>query len=79
MTGELTLGGQVLPVGGIKDKILAAHRIGVVTIILPKKNEKDLADLPDDIREQMTFILAEHMDQVLEQALVEATGQPSQK
>lgn len=79
MTGELTLGGQVLPVGGIKDKVLAAHRIGVDTIILPKKNEKDLADLPDDIREEMTFILAEHMDEVLEQALAESTGQPKTK
>lgn len=77
MTGELTLGGQVLPVGGIKDKMLAAHRIGVDTVILPKKNEKDLVDLPDEIREQMTFILVDHMDTVLENALVEATGQPS--
>jgi ATP-dependent Lon protease len=77
MTGELTLGGQVLPVGGIKDKVLAAHRIGVDTIILPKKNEKDLFDLPDDIREDMTFVLVEHMDAVLEQALVESTGHPA--
>jgi ATP-dependent Lon protease len=69
MTGEITLGGQVLPVGGIKDKILAAHRIGVRTIILPKKNEKDLDDLPDDIRGEMRFVLAEHMDEVLNQAL----------
>jgi ATP-dependent Lon protease len=77
MTGELTLGGQVLPVGGIKDKVLAAHRIGVDTIVLPKKNEKDLADLPDDIREDMKFVLVEHMDAVLEHALVESTGQPA--
>lgn len=78
MTGELTLGGQVLPVGGIKDKVLAAHRIGVRKVILPKKNAKDLDDLPDDIRKEMTFVLAEHMDEVLEEAL-EATGQPSNK
>ncbi len=69
MTGELTLGGKVLPVGGIKDKMLAAHRIGVNTVILPKKNEQDLDDLPEEIREQMTFHLVEHMDEVLEQAL----------
>jgi len=78
MTGELTLGGQVLPVGGIKDKVLAAHRIGVDTVILPRKNEKDLDDLPDEIREEMTFIPVEHMDDVLEHALLqlESTGQP---
>jgi ATP-dependent Lon protease len=76
MTGEITLGGQVLPVGGIKDKILAAHRIGVRTIILPKKNEKDLDDLPDDIRGEMSFVLADHMDEVLTHAL-EGARQPS--
>lgn len=69
MTGELTLSGQVLPVGGIKDKILAAHRIGVDTIILPKKNEQDLDDLPEEIREGMSFHLVEHMDNVLDLAL----------
>ncbi|MCA9914192.1 MAG: endopeptidase La, partial [Anaerolineae bacterium] len=75
MTGELTLGGKVLPVGGIKDKMLAAHRIGVNTVILPKKNEQDLDDLPEEIREQMTFHLVDHMDEVLEHAL-EPGGQP---
>jgi ATP-dependent Lon protease len=70
MTGELTLGGQVLPVGGIKDKVLAAHRIGVKKVILPRKNAKDLDDLPDDIREDLEFVLVEHMDTVLEHALV---------
>ncbi|MDQ7023997.1 MAG: endopeptidase La [Anaerolineae bacterium] len=69
MTGELTLGGQVLPVGGIKDKVLAAHRLGVKKIILPKKNEKDLDDLPNDIRDDLDFVLVEHMDTVLEHAL----------
>jgi ATP-dependent Lon protease len=71
MTGELTLGGQVLPVGGIKDKVLAAHRIGVKKVILPKKNAKDLDDLPDDIRQTLEFVLVEHMDMVLEHALGE--------
>lgn len=69
MTGELTLSGQVLPVGGIKDKVLAAHRLGVDTIILPKKNENDLDDVPDDVRSEITFVLAEHVDDVLAVAL----------
>jgi ATP-dependent Lon protease len=79
MTGELTLGGQVLPVGGIKDKVLAAHRIGVDTVILPKKNEKDLDDLTEDIRKQMTFIPVDHMDDVLKYGLVEPAGQVEEK
>ncbi|MBZ0281065.1 MAG: endopeptidase La [Anaerolineae bacterium] len=70
MTGEITLRGQVLPVGGIKDKVLAAHRFGVDTVIIPKKNENDLDDLPDDVREELTFVLAEHVDDVLKAALV---------
>jgi len=69
MTGELTLNGQVLPVGGIKDKVLAAHRLGADTVILPKKNENDLDDVPDDVRDELTFILAEHVDEVLAVAL----------
>jgi ATP-dependent Lon protease len=69
MTGELTLSGQVLPVGGIKDKVLAAHRLGVDTIILPKKNENDLDDVPDDVRAEIDFVLAEHVDDVLAVAL----------
>lgn len=77
MTGELTLAGQVLPVGGIKDKVLAAHRIGVDTVILPKKNEKDLDDLTDDIRSNMDFILVEHMNEVLPKVLIQPTGQPA--
>jgi ATP-dependent Lon protease len=76
MTGEVTLSGQVLPVGGIKDKILAAHRIGVDTIILPQKNELDLDDLPEEIREAMSFHLVEHMDDVLDLAL-QGAGQPA--
>jgi ATP-dependent Lon protease len=70
MTGEITLRGLVLPVGGIKDKILAAHRAGLTTVILPKYNEKDLSDLPQSIQNKMTFILAEHVDTVLKNAFV---------
>lgn len=78
MTGEVTLGGQVLPVGGIKDKVLAAHRIGVDTIVLPKKNEQDLDDLPEEIRKDMSFHLVDHMDSVLELTLQDA-GQSNSK
>jgi ATP-dependent Lon protease len=69
MTGEITLRGQVLPVGGIKEKVLAAHRAGIKTIILPKRNEADLEDLPEDILEEIHFVFAETVDDVLEAAL----------
>lgn len=71
MTGELTLSGQVLPVGGVKDKVLAAHRLGADTVILPRKNENDLDDVPDDVRGELSFILVEHLDEVLDVALVD--------
>lgn len=71
MTGELTLSGQVLPVGGIKDKVLAAHRLGADTVILPRKNENDLDDVPEDVRDDLNFILVEHLDDVLNVALVD--------
>jgi ATP-dependent Lon protease len=66
MTGELTLSGRVLPVGGIKEKILAARRAGVKTVILPKKNEKNLEDIPDYVKKEMTFVLVEHIQEVLD-------------
>ncbi len=69
MTGELTLNGQVLPVGGIKDKVLAAHRLGVDTVILPLRNERDLEDLPAEVREKMKFVLVSHIDEALAAAL----------
>lgn len=69
MTGEVTLRGRVLPVGGIKMKILAAHRAGLDTVILPKRNERDLDELPDEIRESMTFQLIENIDEALKWAL----------
>jgi ATP-dependent Lon protease len=69
MTGEITLRGQVLPVGGIKMKALAARRAGVETFVLPKRNEADLDDLPKEVREEMTFVLAETMDDVLAAAM----------
>ena len=71
MTGEITLRGRVLPVGGIKEKVLAAHRAGSKIIILPRENEKDLEDIPQNIKRKLEFVLVEHMDEVLEKALVE--------
>jgi ATP-dependent Lon protease len=70
MTGEITLRGKVLPIGGVKEKILAAHRAGIRTVILPKENQKDLADLPEAIRQEFTIHLAEEMDDVLKIALI---------
>ena len=69
MTGEITLRGQVLPVGGIKQKVLAAHRNGLKTVILPKRNEYDLDDVPEEIKKKIHFIFAETVDEVLEAAL----------
>ncbi|MFN8543292.1 MAG: endopeptidase La [Candidatus Binatia bacterium] len=70
MTGEITLRGKVLPVGGIKEKVLAARRAGVETVILPQRNAKDLEDVPQQIRETMRFVFVDAMDEVLEHALV---------
>ena len=70
MTGEITLRGNVLPVGGLKEKVLAAYRAGIREIILPEENEKDLEEISDDVRSEMTFHLANHMDKVVENALV---------
>lgn len=69
MTGEITLRGQVMPVGGIKEKILAAHRAGLKTIYMPKLNEDDLEDLPEDVKNTITFKLIESIDEVLSEVL----------
>ena len=71
MTGEITLRGQVMPIGGVKEKVLAAHRSGLRTIILPKRNEQDLDDVPDEVRKSMKFIFAESVEDVLNAALEE--------
>jgi ATP-dependent Lon protease len=69
MTGEVTLTGQVLPIGGVRDKVLAAQRAGVTTVVLPKENEPDLDDLPAETRKGLEFVLADHVDEVLRTAL----------
>ena len=71
MTGEITLRGRVLPIGGLKEKALGAHRAGLTTIILPKDNEKDIEQIPESVREGLTFIPVKHLDEVLQHALVE--------
>ncbi len=73
MTGEITLTGQVLPIGGVKEKALAAERAGIGTVVLPQENEADLDDLPDDVRKTMRFVLADTIDDVLEAAFPAAT------
>ena len=70
MTGEITLRGRVLPVGGVKEKMLAAYRAGIREVILPDENEKDLEEIPEEVRDEMRFHFVSHMDKVLANALV---------
>jgi ATP-dependent Lon protease len=72
MTGEISLRGRVLPIGGIKEKALGAHRAGIRTIILPRRNEADLEDLPREVFDELTFVPVDTLDQVLQAALVPA-------
>lgn len=73
MTGEITLRGRVLPIGGVKEKTLSAHRAGLTTIILPKENERDIEDIPESVREELTFKLVSDAEEVLEIALEETS------
>jgi ATP-dependent Lon protease len=70
MTGEITLRGRVLPIGGVREKVLAAHRAGVTTVIIPRKNEKDLVEIPRKARRDLNIVLVERMDEVLAEALL---------
>ncbi|UAL51212.1 endopeptidase La [Metabacillus dongyingensis] len=70
MTGEITLRGRVLPIGGLKEKTLSAHRAGLTKIIMPKDNEKDIEDIPESVRNDLTFVPVSHLDEVLQHALV---------
>lgn len=82
MTGEITLRGRVLPIGGLKEKVLAAHRAGIKKLILPEENQKDMEIIPKNARKEMDFTFADHMDQVLDAALVkekERSSQPSKE
>jgi ATP-dependent Lon protease len=74
MTGELTLTGRVLPIGGLKEKILGAVRAGITDIILPKENEADLEDIPEEVAETLTFHCVEDLDSVISIALVDESG-----
>ena len=74
MTGEITLSGKVLPVGGIKDKVLAAHRLGVKTVVLPMKNEHDIDDIPQEIRDEMEFVLVSELDEVFKAVFTTPIG-----
>jgi ATP-dependent Lon protease len=76
MTGEITLRGRVLPIGGLRDKVLAAHRAGLKTMLIPKKNKKDMVDIPKKVQREMQFVYVERMDQVLPVALSRASNAP---
>src|SRR5690606_3748510 len=69
MTGEITLRGEVLPIGGLKEKLLAAHRGGISTVLIPQENEKDLAEIPKNIKQDLKIVPVRYIDQVLETAL----------
>jgi ATP-dependent Lon protease len=81
MTGEITLTGRVLPIGGLKEKVLAARRAGITRIVMPKANAKDLRDLPEHVRKEMQFFFAERIDEVFREtipALVEPLAEAQQ-
>ncbi len=70
MTGEITLRGNVLPVGGIREKVLAAHRAGIRKVLLPRENERDIDDIPEKVRKKMEFVLLDTVDDALKEVLV---------
>jgi predicted ATP-dependent protease len=76
MTGEITLRGKVLPIGGLKEKVLAAHRAGLRTIIVSRRNEPDIDDIPEEVRRELTFVFVERMEEVLDAALAPRPTEP---
>jgi ATP-dependent Lon protease len=79
MTGEITLRGRVLPIGGVKEKILAAHRAGLKTVLLPRRNERDLDEVPDEVRQDLRFVFVETVDDILKAALEEKPAGPRRR
>ena len=79
MTGEMSLSGLVLPVGGIKEKVLAAHRAGIRRIILPKANQKDLKEVPDEVHNEIEFVFVETIDDVLPAAFASHQEEPARE
>jgi len=77
MTGEITLRGNVLPVGGIREKILAAKEAGIRVVILPRENQGDLTEIPEEIRKKMEFVLVDHVSEALQHALRNSRGKKS--
>lgn len=77
MTGEITLRGKVLPVGGIKEKVLAAHRAGVKKVMLPEDNEKDLEEVPDFVKEEVQFAFVKKIDEIIDQVLKDRVKKPA--
>lgn len=73
MTGEIDLSGDILPVGGIREKVLASHRAGIRRILLPQQNQKDLVDVPEQVREEMEFVGCDRISEILQQALLPLT------
>jgi ATP-dependent Lon protease len=79
MTGEITLRGRILPVGGLKEKCMAAHRAGIKTVIIPQRNRVDMVEIPKKIQRDLKFIFAQHMDDVLPMALLPKPDKPQRR